>query len=64
VLTPRVYNSDFVKLNYGSQMPGVFTLGEESKEVLTEIEMKKAKIDELVTAMANIQRQSAFDLIF
>ncbi|EIE01379.1 MULTISPECIES: AAA family ATPase [Leptospira] len=48
-LQPMVYNSDFVDRNFVqlSEMKGVFTLGEEQAEVLSQIENKKGEIDTL-----------------
>lgn len=50
-----VYNSDFLAKNYSSQMPGIFTLGEHSSETLTKIEESKAKIDEILGKITNLE---------
>lgn len=36
-----IYNSDFIGRNFSSNMPGIFTLGEESAETVTKIETSK-----------------------
>ena len=36
-----VYNTDFVKHNFASEIPGIFTLGEENVNVLTKINQAK-----------------------
>jgi wobble nucleotide-excising tRNase len=42
-----VYNSDFVRRNFASQLPGIFTLGESERETLEKIAECKAAIDGL-----------------
>lgn len=42
-----VYNVDFVARNFSSNLPGIFTLGEEAAETLANIELKKGARDKI-----------------
>jgi wobble nucleotide-excising tRNase len=53
-LQPMVYNHDFVERNFHqpAELKGVFTLGEEQKDVLVKIAAAKAEIDSLDAKIA------------
>jgi len=42
-----VYNADFVGKNFKSQMPGIFTLGEQDAKALDDIEQARQQLDEI-----------------
>lgn len=43
------YNKDFREKNYSEQIPGVFTLGEATKDALDKIAERKTKLDEITS---------------
>ena len=47
ILEALVYNRDFVAQNFSQQLRGIFTLGEVAAEKLTEIEVARAKVEEI-----------------
>jgi wobble nucleotide-excising tRNase len=55
-LEALVFNSDYAERNYASEMPGIFTLGESSAEVLAEIAEKK---DRVTVLRSDIERLRA-----
>lgn len=50
-----VYNSDFVERNFTSTLRGIFTLGEESAETTTKIEVAKDKQHEYQAAIRGLE---------
>jgi wobble nucleotide-excising tRNase len=58
-LETRVYNRDFVALNFSQPLKGVFTLGETTKKTLEDIDMAKEQIkrlqDDINTLNATLQ---------
>ncbi|WJS97228.1 AAA family ATPase [Novosphingobium humi] len=46
-LKALVLNSDFAQKNYGSEMPGIFTLGDKSKDLLAKVDELREKSDKL-----------------
>lgn len=50
-----VYNSDFAARNFGSQMPGIFTLGEAEAETLTRVEAAANKVQSLTNEIQQMQ---------
>lgn len=50
-----VYNSDFVERNFTETLKGIFTLGEESAEILEKIEKAKDEQLKLQEALTNLQ---------
>lgn len=56
-LETRVYNRDFVEANFSqtNSLKGIFTLGEESTELVKEIDETKAELDQTVNKIANFE---------
>lgn len=48
-----VFNRDFAERNFVSRMPGIFTLGDKSQEVLDEIATYKSEKDKLAAEIAS-----------
>lgn len=58
---PLVYNVDFVRKTFVAQMRGIFTLGEESADILDKIEAAKEKVFEHWDAVGNLQLTLGMD---
>ncbi|WP_298286636.1 AAA family ATPase [Novosphingobium sp.] len=56
-----VYNVDFVRKTFVTQMRGIFTLGEESADILEKIEAAKAQAFEYWNAIGNLQNNLGQD---
>ncbi|MBT0671278.1 AAA family ATPase [Novosphingobium profundi] len=55
-LKSLVLNSDFAQRNYGSEMPGIFTLGNESKDLLAKVDELRKKSGELRDDIDGLKR--------
>lgn len=55
ILPIVVYNREFRKANYQEFMPGVFTIGESSVELLSQIESKRAQLYEMNSVKAQLE---------
>lgn len=51
-----VYNRDFVELNFGDQLKGIFTLGADSTKAVGEVERLQTNIEKLDLAIDGLQR--------
>lgn len=56
-----VYNVDFVRKTFVTQMRGIFTLGEESADILEKIESAKAQVFDYWSAIGNLQNNLGQD---
>lgn len=50
-----VYNADFVRKTFVTQMQGIFTLGEESADIIEKIEAAKAQVFDHWSTIGNLQ---------
>lgn len=57
VLAALVYNRDFADTNFGEQMPGIFTLGEESTQAAGDIARLSQEIETIDRQIANLRLQ-------
>lgn len=56
-LDALVYNRDFAEANFGEQMPGIFTLGEESTQAATDITRLSEEIKTIDGQLASLRLQ-------
>lgn len=56
-LEALVYNRDFAEANFGEQMAGIFTLGEESTQAAADIERLSQEIATIDRQLASLQRE-------
>lgn len=56
-----VYNIDFVRKTFVSQLRGIFTLGEESADILEKIDKVKAQVADHGSAIGNLQNTLGLD---
>lgn len=56
-----VYNVDFVRRTFVTQMRGIFTLGEDSADILEKIETAKAKVFDYWNAIGSLQTNLGHD---
>lgn len=56
-LAALVYNRDFADTNFGEQMPGIFTLGEESTQAAGDIARLSQEIETIDRQIANLRLQ-------
>ncbi|WP_448538413.1 AAA family ATPase [Sphingobium yanoikuyae] len=55
-LKALVFNSDFIRDNYGSEMPGIFTLGNQDLDLQAEVEAKRQKLSRLRDEIDGLNR--------
>lgn len=60
-IEPLVYNSDFVSRTFIPQMKGIFTLGEESADILSQIDTAKTQVADYRTGISNLQTALGLD---
>jgi wobble nucleotide-excising tRNase len=53
-LEAHVYNRDFVERNYSPRLKGIFTLGEDTADALSQIERARSKVGELNEQITNL----------
>lgn len=56
-LETLVYNRDFAETNFGEQMPGIFTLGEQSTQAAADIERLSQEIEAIDRQLAGLRLQ-------
>lgn len=56
-LETLVYNRDFAETNFGEQMPGIFTLGEESTQAAADIARLSQEIETIDRQLGNLRLQ-------